>query len=209
VAPRTLGWPLSMIVLVTLEREGMRTIDELMGKLEAQPEVIEAWQITGEYDFAVKVVARNMEDYDALTHRLFAQDERVRSFEACGQWAEKEGEPDTDSDRFALIRPLGRSVDAALTTGPTRWLAKSWFWTLGSVPHSADTACHIASKVTPIAIGGRFHIHVSDRIGSLVVSLMHFRAKLDLIESTPGKCSSTFLRRLSYSSILATTTRST
>jgi Lrp/AsnC family transcriptional regulator, leucine-responsive regulatory protein len=38
VAPRTLGWPLSMIVLVTLEREGTRTIDEPMGKLE----VIEA-----------------------------------------------------------------------------------------------------------------------------------------------------------------------
>ena len=48
VAPRTLGWPLSMIVLVTLEREGTRTIDELMGKLEAEHEVIEAWQITGD-----------------------------------------------------------------------------------------------------------------------------------------------------------------
>jgi Lrp/AsnC family leucine-responsive transcriptional regulator len=80
VAPRALGWPLSMIVLVTLEREGTRTIDELMSKLEAEPEVIEAWQITGEYDFAVKIVARDMEGYDALTHRLFAQDERVRSF---------------------------------------------------------------------------------------------------------------------------------
>ena len=80
VAPRTLGWPLSMIVLVTLEREGTRTMEELMRKLEAEPEVIEAWQITGEYDFAVKVVARDMEGYDDLMLRLFAQDERVRSF---------------------------------------------------------------------------------------------------------------------------------
>lgn len=80
IAPRMLGWPLSMIVLVTLEREGSRTIDELLRKLEAEPQVIEAWQITGEYDFAVKIVARDMETYDNLVHRLFASDERIRSF---------------------------------------------------------------------------------------------------------------------------------
>lgn len=80
VAPRTLGWPLSMIVLVTLEREGSRTIDELLRKLENEPQVIEAWQITGEYTFAVKIVARDMENYDDLVHRLFASDEQVRFF---------------------------------------------------------------------------------------------------------------------------------
>lgn len=80
VAPRTVGWPLSMICLVTLEREGAKTIEDVLRKLEAQPEVIEAWQITGEYDFAVKIVARDMESYDNLVHRLFAQDDRVRSF---------------------------------------------------------------------------------------------------------------------------------
>ena len=80
VAPRTLGWPLSMIVLVTLEREGSRTIDELLRKFETEPQVIEASQITGEYTFAVKIIARDMEDYDELVHRLFASDERVRFF---------------------------------------------------------------------------------------------------------------------------------
>ena len=80
VAPRTVGWPLSMICLVTLEREGAKTVEDVLRKLEAQPEVIEAWQITGEYDFAVKIVARDMESYDNLVHRLFAQDDRVRSF---------------------------------------------------------------------------------------------------------------------------------
>lgn len=80
VSPRTVGWPLSMICLVTLEREGAKTIEDVLRKLEAQPEVIEAWQITGEFDFAVKIVARDMESYDNLVHRLFAQDDRVRSF---------------------------------------------------------------------------------------------------------------------------------
>jgi len=100
VAPRTLGCPLSMIVLVTLEREGMRTIDELMGKLEAQPEVIEAWQITGEYDFAVKVVARNMEDYDALTTncdwRAFSHPCLRSNWQPCGEFDAFQGKVGLD-----------------------------------------------------------------------------------------------------------------
>ncbi len=80
VAPRTLGWPLSMIVLISLEREGARTSDDLMRALEAEPEVIEAWQITGEHDFAARIVARDMEGYDQLTRRLFVQNEHVKTF---------------------------------------------------------------------------------------------------------------------------------
>ena len=80
VKPRTLGWPLSMIVLVTLEREGARTVDEMMQVLQTVPEVVEAWNVTGDHDFAVRMVARDMEGYDELARRLFAADERVRSF---------------------------------------------------------------------------------------------------------------------------------
>lgn len=80
VRPRTLGWPLQMIVLVTLEREGARTIDEVAGKLRAEPEVVEAWNVTGDFDLAVRIVARDMEGYDHLAQRLFSADERVRTF---------------------------------------------------------------------------------------------------------------------------------
>jgi len=80
IRPRTLGWPLSLIVMVTLEREGARTIDEMMRLLEKEPEVVEAWNITGDHDLAVRIVARDMEGYDALAQRLFSGNERVRSF---------------------------------------------------------------------------------------------------------------------------------
>lgn len=80
VRPRTLGWPLSMIVMVTLEREGARTIDEMMRLLNQEPEVIEAWNVTGDHDLAVRIVARDMEGYDELATRLFSANERVRSF---------------------------------------------------------------------------------------------------------------------------------
>ncbi|MEH3048203.1 Lrp/AsnC family transcriptional regulator [Sphingomonas adhaesiva] len=80
VHPRTLGWPLSMLVLVTLEREAADTVDEMMRMLKRVPEVIEAWNVTGDHDFVVRMLARDMESYDVLARRLFAADERVRSF---------------------------------------------------------------------------------------------------------------------------------
>src|SRR3954471_24816015 len=66
VRPRTLGWPPSMIVLVTLEREDARTVDEMMRMLETVPEVVETWNVTGDVDFVVRMVARDMEGYDEL-----------------------------------------------------------------------------------------------------------------------------------------------
>ena len=80
VRPRTLGWSLSMIVLVMLEREGGRTIEEMTRKLRAEPEVAEAWHVTGDFDLALKIVARDMEGFDEFAQRLFSADERVRSF---------------------------------------------------------------------------------------------------------------------------------
>ena len=80
VHPRTLGWPLSMLVLVTMERENARTVDEMMQMLKDVPEVIEAWNVTGDHDFVVRMLARDMESYDELVRELFAADDRVRSF---------------------------------------------------------------------------------------------------------------------------------
>jgi len=81
VRPRTLGWGVSMIVLVVLEREGRQTIDDLMRKLTASPQVRELWHVTGEFTFVLHMVARDMEDYDRLATRLLSHDERVRSFQ--------------------------------------------------------------------------------------------------------------------------------
>ncbi|WP_207458798.1 Lrp/AsnC family transcriptional regulator [Azospirillum sp. SYSU D00513] len=80
VRPRTMGWPLMMIVLVTLERERAHTLDQLMRKLAAVPEVVEAWYVTGDHDVALRMVARDMESYDELTRRVLLGEESVRSF---------------------------------------------------------------------------------------------------------------------------------
>ena len=81
VRPKTLGWSVSMLVLVVLEREGRQTIDEIMRKLTNVPQVRDFWHVTGEFSFVCHIVARDMEDYDLLATRLFSGDERVRSFQ--------------------------------------------------------------------------------------------------------------------------------
>jgi Lrp/AsnC family leucine-responsive transcriptional regulator len=80
VKPKTLGWNISMIVMVVLDREGSRTIAELLTKFSKHPQVTECANVTGDYDIAVRMVARDMEDYDDVARVLFADDERVRSF---------------------------------------------------------------------------------------------------------------------------------
>lgn len=80
VKPKMLGWNISMIVMVVLDREGSRTVSELLTKFAKHPQVTECANVTGDYDFAVRMVARDMEDYDDVARVLFANDERVRSF---------------------------------------------------------------------------------------------------------------------------------
>lgn len=80
VKPKTLGWNLSMIVMVVLDREGSRTISELLARFAQHPQVVECANVTGDFDFAVRMVARDMEDFDDVARSLFADDDRVRSF---------------------------------------------------------------------------------------------------------------------------------
>jgi Lrp/AsnC family leucine-responsive transcriptional regulator len=80
VRPKTLGWPLSMLVMVTLDREGARTIEEMATLFRKEPEVVEAWNVTGDHDLVVRMIARNMESYDELVQRLFSANDNVRSF---------------------------------------------------------------------------------------------------------------------------------
>ena len=47
VAPATMGWPITMLVLVTLERDHGRIVDEMIGVLKGEPEVMDLWYVTG------------------------------------------------------------------------------------------------------------------------------------------------------------------
>jgi Lrp/AsnC family leucine-responsive transcriptional regulator len=80
VAPATMGWPITMLVLVTLERDHGRIVDEMIVCLKGEPEVMDLWYVTGEQDFVLQVAARDMQSYEQFTRRVLHAREQVRSF---------------------------------------------------------------------------------------------------------------------------------
>ena len=80
VAPATMGWPITMLVLVTLERDHGRIVDEMIASLQREPEVMDLWYVTGEQDFVLQVAARDMQSYEQFTRRVLHARDQVCSF---------------------------------------------------------------------------------------------------------------------------------
>ena len=67
-------------MLVELERERVDQLDAFRRRAKAEPRVQQCYYITGEADFALIVLARDMQDFQDLTHRLFFDDANVKRF---------------------------------------------------------------------------------------------------------------------------------
>ena len=80
VEPKAVGYAITILVLVELERERIDQIDAFRRKVKAEPQVQQCYYITGEADFALIVLAKDMEDYEIMTHRLFFEDSNVKRF---------------------------------------------------------------------------------------------------------------------------------
>lgn len=78
--PVALGWGMTFVVLVEMERERADVLDAFRRRMRAEPQVQQCYYITGEADFALVCLARDMSDYEALTRRLFFDDANVRRF---------------------------------------------------------------------------------------------------------------------------------
>jgi DNA-binding Lrp family transcriptional regulator len=80
VNPAAVGLPMTFVVIVELERESAGQIDAFRRKVAAEPQVQQGYYVTGEGDFVLVAVARDMDDFEALTRRLFFEDPNVRRF---------------------------------------------------------------------------------------------------------------------------------
>jgi len=80
LAPEALGRRLTMVVLVTLEREGPDFVDSFKRAMRRAPEVMQCYYVTGAADFVLVLTADDMADYEDFTRRhLFERN--VRRFE--------------------------------------------------------------------------------------------------------------------------------
>ncbi len=80
VSPEKAGFTMTFLIMVELERERIDQLDTFRRKIKAEPQVQQCYYITGEADFALIALARDMEDFELLTHRLFFDDTNIKRF---------------------------------------------------------------------------------------------------------------------------------
>ncbi|WP_420404455.1 Lrp/AsnC family transcriptional regulator [Nisaea sp.] len=80
IDPAATGYQMTFIILVELERERIDQIDAFRRKVRGEEQIQQCYYITGEADFALIALARDMEDYRDLTQRLFFEDTNVKRF---------------------------------------------------------------------------------------------------------------------------------
>ena len=80
ITPQAVGYDMTFIIMVELERERLDQLDAFRRKAKAEPQVQQCYYITGEADFALIVLAKDMEDFEHLTHRLFFADKNIKHF---------------------------------------------------------------------------------------------------------------------------------
>ena len=61
-----LGWHDSVIVHVTLESHSEETLDRFGRELATIPEVVEAYLVSGDYDYYIRIAVRDTRDYERL-----------------------------------------------------------------------------------------------------------------------------------------------
>lgn len=78
--PQKVGRGITFIVEVSLENERIADIDRFKAHIEAAPEVMQCYYVTGSADFILIVSAKDMADYEAFTRRYFFAEENVKRF---------------------------------------------------------------------------------------------------------------------------------
>ena len=80
IAPERAGFTMTFLILAELERESLHQLDAFRRRMKAEPQVQQCYYITGEADFALIALARDMQDFQLLTQRLFFDDSNVKRF---------------------------------------------------------------------------------------------------------------------------------
>ncbi len=66
IDPASIGYKETVIVQVTLESHNDETLDAFGKALEEIPEVLEAFLISGDYDYHIRIAVRDTRDYERL-----------------------------------------------------------------------------------------------------------------------------------------------
>ncbi|MHC3941812.1 DNA-binding transcriptional activator DecR [Paenochrobactrum sp. BZR 201-1] len=80
VSPKAVGRNITMIVLVSLERERADIVDRFKTAIRTTKEVMIGYYVTGDADFILVITTKDMEDYEAFTRRFFYENHDIKGF---------------------------------------------------------------------------------------------------------------------------------
>lgn len=80
VDPTSVGHLITILVEVKLESERLDLLDEVKTRFAACPQVQQVYYVTGEYDFVLVMVVKDMTEYEQLTRDLFFSSGNVKGF---------------------------------------------------------------------------------------------------------------------------------
>ncbi|MCT8974260.1 Lrp/AsnC family transcriptional regulator [Microbaculum marinisediminis] len=80
VSPKAVGRHVTMIVLVSLERERADIVDRFKAAIRNTREVMLGYYVTGDADFILVITAKDMEDYEQFTRRFFYENHDIKGF---------------------------------------------------------------------------------------------------------------------------------
>jgi len=80
LSPKSLGMMVTCIVAVDIDRDGSEDLDRFRRDMDRCAEVQQCYYVTGQADFVLVVLTRDMESYDAFTREALMANADVRSF---------------------------------------------------------------------------------------------------------------------------------
>jgi len=80
VSPEALGQSLTAIVEVTLDTDRPKVVEEFQRAIQAPPEVMQAYYVTGNADYILVITARNTADYEAFARKFLSERPHVKYF---------------------------------------------------------------------------------------------------------------------------------
>lgn len=78
--PKALGFTMTFIVEVVLEKVRVNEVASIKRRLKAAPEVQQIYNVTGDVDLLLIVLARDVEHFEQISRDLFSADPHVRRY---------------------------------------------------------------------------------------------------------------------------------
>jgi len=80
IAPERVGYPVTCLVGVRLQREGGAENRRFKARMLRHRQVQQCYSVTGEVDFMLVVLARDVADFESFAQAMLYSDDNVRSF---------------------------------------------------------------------------------------------------------------------------------